>query len=811
MSRARLYVLIDAFEQDMRLAIEGHLLDHIDESDLLNATELSNARLKQAADENGNEVSVIHYLDLQAGYDVLLRNKGSIPTNLAAELSSAAASVSQLVPIRHRVMHGRPLNADDPAKTVTLLSPFSGAFWTQTQTILGRLRQDSSWEPYFEGTVPGDERIVHNLPAADYDETSFIGRRDESSWLLGALRQRRNRIITVTGEGGIGKTALALDVAYKLVDSDDNPYEAILWVSLKTEKLTASGVEELRDAIRGIDETIGVLGRGLTTDFSGSISELAEALLGIDCLIIIDNLESANGDEIVHLHDELPDTVRFLFTSRIGIGQLERRYPLSPLGVNEAVLLLRKFASSRRQKRLASLAQEAAETIVSELRSSPLAIRWYVLASESGQVPADVLRNQRELLNFCVQNVYESLREDSKAVLTVLRALDRRIGFDEFAVLTDLSIDELRTVTQELTRGSLVAVESMAVGQAGSSLALTPTARSFLKRPDHTGTFIAEVLRREREYLQLLESKRMVSSAVDPRNIHERTPEDRPTIYLLRSATKLAASGRSLDQVTEIIERARSFNPDFSEVHRVSGDVHSRFGRLESAVADYQVALTYATADSATAIASFQLAIVFGRKLHNAILALPHAEKAYALAPCYDTAALLGRVRIWTGDFLGGQILLENLVETSTGFERVAAVTALTDGWARWGEAHFKDHKYVKAFENAMSGFHTGAQFLKEALKDERLSAAIAECCIIALRALDRDNRHRDETLNKDLEKMASFMKTSGQLIPAKKRGLLYEALTTALWRMDTSTPIYAKLYAGYEAVEVTASTRAPR
>jgi LuxR family transcriptional regulator, glucitol operon activator len=45
------------------------------------------------------------------------------------------------------------------------------------------------------------------------------------------------RVLTVVGEGAIGKTALSVKCLYDLIDDAECPYEAVLWSSLKTEML----------------------------------------------------------------------------------------------------------------------------------------------------------------------------------------------------------------------------------------------------------------------------------------------------------------------------------------------------------------------------------------------------------------------------------------------------------------------------------------------------------------------------------------------------------------------------------------------
>lgn len=779
MSRARLYVLIDGFEQDMRRIVEKYLLDHQDEKLVLTTDEFSNAKRRQDAEHNGDDVSVIHYLDIQTCFDVMLRNKAELPYELTNELSLNAASFSQLVPIRHRVMHGRPLGSDDPNTTISLLSAFSSRHWQETRQTLKRLKDDPTWEPYFEKLPAPFEKTLHNLPEPDWDETTFIGRKAEAQKLLDSLRSRRNTVITVTGEGGIGKTALALEVAYTLVDSDDNPYEAVLWVSLKTEKLTAYGVQELKDAIQGFDHTIVALGRGLDSTFSGSLAELASALTGIECLIIVDNLESAQGQEIVEMYDALPGSVNYLFTSRLGIGQLERRFPLPPLSEQEAKLLLRKFAVAHQQRRLASLSETAISNVVEQLRHSPLAIRWYVLASEAGRVPLDTLRDQRELLDFCVKNVYDSLSENSKAVLTVLRALDRAIGFDEFAILTEMMVDELRVVTQELTRGSLVVVEAEAAGAIAGRLALTPTARSFLARPDHTGSFIAAVLLRERKFKASVEEAYSQKRMINPLRVRPRDANDHPAMYLLQSALTLAKSN-NFSRAYEHAERAKSFNPEFSECYRVSGYIRALEDHNETAVSEYQTALTYASDDATVASTCHALADVLARRLHNAALALPHARKAYQVYPCLDTALMLGKVLIWTSQYKEGQEYLEEAQDSATGKHHLIISTVLIDSWARWAEDEYKARNFRNAYEKAKTGFHSGHNLVNVPHPDNKLVNALAECTINCLRGWAKSDMELSAHDLRLFQQISDFLRKHLNSISPRKKYYVRDALASA-------------------------------
>jgi len=64
------------------------------------------------------------------------------------------------------------------------------------------------------------------------------------------------------------------------------------------------------------------LGRTFDQGFVGGVKDLANALDGVDTLLVIDNLETVTGAEVTTLYDSLPDSVTYLSTSRIGFGEI---------------------------------------------------------------------------------------------------------------------------------------------------------------------------------------------------------------------------------------------------------------------------------------------------------------------------------------------------------------------------------------------------------------------------------------------------------------------------------------------------------
>lgn len=109
----------------------------------------------------------------------------------------------------------------------------------------------------------------HNLPQPDYGR--FIGREEEKSKILEKLRPYPysvNSVVTIDGIGGIGKSALALEVGLIFLRehrklSVEEQFEAIVWVSAKRTSLKAGrGIvshTQAFETLNDICETLAVV------------------------------------------------------------------------------------------------------------------------------------------------------------------------------------------------------------------------------------------------------------------------------------------------------------------------------------------------------------------------------------------------------------------------------------------------------------------------------------------------------------------------------------------------------------------------
>lgn len=664
MGRARLFVLFDALEQDLRAILRHHVVPYQPKENLLGArAEVIAQRAVADGHSDPESAQLVEYLDFADSFALINRHHAMVPEATAELVRSQTPRLESLIPVRNRVMHIRPLHPDDPDLAVgfgvDLLD--SHAELPRLRSTAKRLVGDPTWSPTVSYEANLEDAVLHNLPAPEFDETGFIGRAESRAELKDLLVRKRYPVITVLGEGGNGKTALAVQVLYDLVDLQKPPYEIILWTSLKTERLTGQGIEEITTRASNLLGMTHQLGQAIAEDFTGSLDELSDVLQGTEALVVIDNLESASAEEVLRLIDRLPEETVFLLTSRVGLGQLERRLPLGALTPQAAEQMFRKFARRRNQTHLATLPKPKLKSHLDGLRYSPLAIRWYIEAIDAGAQPDELLRDQSQLLRFCMESIHEDLSPGATLLLGALFAAESPVTVNELAILTELATDELRAGIHELQRRSFVNVEASSDGVA-QIYQLAASTRDYLAEvasPDAGSLSHVEErvqkLRRSEERRKLDERRHFLA----PKTITVTDDRFRPVAHLLREA--FAKPRREIEAARELVRQARDLEPDYFEVHRVQAFLESRLN-VEEARHAYERAYALAPPDAKPKVAYF-----FAPHLAKALNDLPAAEafaqEAHDSFGLPETAHRLGQIKMFREEFDGAKELLETARE----------------------------------------------------------------------------------------------------------------------------------------------------
>ena len=187
-------------------------------------------------------------------------------------------------------------------------------------TVSGRGYQFTLPVTTDDGEANRPSRSKHNL---SYQLTSFVGREQEIAQLEELVTA--NRLVTLTGAGGAGKTRLAIEVASRLIDRFPDGVRLVELAALSDPRLvphaTAQALEVKEQPTRSMVET------------------LSEYLGSKKLLLVLDNAEHL-VEGCVHLVDEIvrhsPD-VAVVVTSRERLGMTgELTYRVPSLTVPQA-------------------------------------------------------------------------------------------------------------------------------------------------------------------------------------------------------------------------------------------------------------------------------------------------------------------------------------------------------------------------------------------------------------------------------------------------------------------------------------------
>ena len=165
--------------------------------------------------------------------------------------------------------------------------------------------------------------VPHNLPSSS---TSFVGRHGEVARVKKFLADPNNRLLTIVGPGGMGKTRLALDVAHS--EREEGHFsDGIYFVGL-------SRLEEPSGIVPAIAESVGL---ALLDGNRSPRQQLLDYLRNKSQLLILDNFEHLlSGAELAaDLLNNGPG-LHILATSRERLNLYEeQRYPLGGLDYPE--------------------------------------------------------------------------------------------------------------------------------------------------------------------------------------------------------------------------------------------------------------------------------------------------------------------------------------------------------------------------------------------------------------------------------------------------------------------------------------------
>ncbi len=327
----------------------------------------------------------------------------------------------------------------------------------------------------------------HNLPQRPY--THFVGREAELHKLMQLMMpypRSRHFLVTLDGIGGVGKSALALELTYRYRDSystlsPQERFEAIVWISAKRTVLTAGGIQQRQqtfNTLTGLYREIAIvmeLPSIMQVDPDQRRASVEHALTSKRTLLIVDNLETVDDEEVLTFLHELPDPTKAIVTTR---HRIDIAYAIRLTGMphTDALALIELEA----QHKNVELPVDSAEDLYRRTGGIPLAIVWSISLMSLGYGVESVLRRlgsgHSDIARFCfAESVAHIQGRDSYRLLLALAFFDSSVSRKMLGEVAGLGDDEIGRDDSlaELLQLSLI-------NQEGDRFTLLPLTRSFV-------------------------------------------------------------------------------------------------------------------------------------------------------------------------------------------------------------------------------------------------------------------------------------------------------------------------------------------
>lgn len=725
----------------MRANIQEHLGDQT-VGELIpteRITKANSRRVRDGLSITSELPGILAYLDFSESYEALASSAALLPTDLRSSLRLLAPSVARTVAIRNRVAHTRPLEIDDSSFLIDVskeLSESSGSSWEELRSILDRLQDDPSFVLGLTISLPADPDSApqHNLPVPDFDETGFFGRQSELRRIVKAIKGAYP-VVSILGDGGIGKTSIALKAAYELLEDSKQPFDAFVWVTAKATMLTPNEIQRINGAIEtslGLISSAAVQLSGIDEPVD-PVAEVLAYMENFKILLVLDNLETVLDKRLRDFLLELPMGSKVIVTSRIGLG-IENPVQLAPLSDDESSKFLRALSRIRGVRQLNKLDQPTIESLSRQMAGHPAYIRWFVAGVQSGRRPEELLGNNELLLDFCMSNVYDYLSEDARLVLQSMQVLAGAKNQAEVAFLNDFSASKTQESLLELITTNFTAMSSEISGDnLDTGYELSDFARQYLDKHHPVGAEERNWLLQRSEQLRLLGIEMAAANTASPfapTSVHVRGPGDFHAAGILRTAIALAVSDPSAS--LEHCQEAQLLAPSYYEAWRVEGFVKALLRDQGGAQAAYDRALELAPN---SAVIYFHFGEFLLDTVGDAKRSLDYLQRAMRIDP--ERSEIAGQIA-WAHfclEDMNASISASTVVakdqKVTSAHRRAACVLAL-----RATQAAADNLKNIERFDEAVELVESGVE-LAEGV-DGRLVEGEAADRLIALREFSR-------------------------------------------------------------------------
>lgn len=302
------------------------------------------------------------------------------------------------------------------------------------------------------------------------DYKQFIRRKAYCEEVEKAIQSQRTYVTSLTGIGGVGKTALACWMTLQAYER--KWFDFIVSVSARDRAFTGEGIvaavptlSSLDDLLHQICETTGLTEYDSVPKFEERLQRVRDEILAqFRGLLFVANLETVDDPRLLQFLEDLPIPTKLIVTSRKAKVRVAN-YPVEvgPFDEDEAVDFLVETSRAVGKDYIAEMTPAEKKILANGCDRIPLVIEWLVGRAKNAervlalaQSLAKEGRHGEELLEFSFRRIYEEMSQEQQGVLRILAITNRPLPIEAVAVGSSLPIHQAADVIEELKDYSLV-------------------------------------------------------------------------------------------------------------------------------------------------------------------------------------------------------------------------------------------------------------------------------------------------------------------------------------------------------------------
>lgn len=646
-TRIEMFAICTSIEKDLKEYIKTY------DSIVIN-NDLTSKSVERLKNKNPLLAEMLESLDLGDFINIIVANRVLLDIG-QANCKKITNFFEKIILVRNRIMHSRPIEIGDRALLIEVLSEIGKEIdwieWNQLKKTKKVLEEDRGelLTLNFDRVKEYNPRVLHNLPNPEFDDTGYIGRKEDIKKITELINNKKNQIITIVGNGGIGKTALVVKTLYSLLDDIAFEFDAILWITLKTKTLSKGEFVDVKDAISNINTMFAETKKYIIFDENQDDKhKLLQFMKEFKTLLVIDNLETLNDEDISDFLKSIPEKSKVLITSRVGIGELEYRHKLEGLKKPDALSYFRELSKYYGLKIHERNDEQLNALITNKLFSNPLSIKWFLSGIYLGTSEEAMISQKENLINFCISNVYEKLSSISKKVLHIMMLEYEKINYAVLDFYCDLEELELKDSINQLLSTNMIQLQS-------GNFAINNMSREYIATNYPPSNELIRTISFKRSklnsLLQDIDIKREVNP-YNPKSIHYDSSiiSEKIACHYLISALE-SSSNRDFEKSISFCDKAQNIAPDFYEVYKILAFINAEKSNFFAAINNYDLALAKSSGNNRAIV--FYLYSVFSTiKMKDFHRAYELIELAEDLAPeSYEIFLEKSRVLMLLGKY----------------------------------------------------------------------------------------------------------------------------------------------------------------